>query len=63
MKLKNRWYTKDGKPGLKNPKADRTFRRQLARLDAKLKKEEETRREKNLEKKNKSNNETNKEND
>ena len=49
MKFKNRWYKRDGKAGLKNPKAAKTFRRQMARLDAKLKNEEEVRRDKVLE--------------
>lgn len=54
MKMKNRWYSKDGKVGLKNPKADKTFRRQMARLDARLKKEEEEKREQQLNKNKKS---------
>lgn len=53
MKLKNRWYQKDGKAGLKNPKADKTFRRQMARLKARMRKEEEEKREQQLNKKNK----------
>ena len=63
MKFKNRWYKRDGKAGLKNPEAAKTFRRQMARLDAKLKKEEEVRREKALEKRNKGTNTDNKENE
>lgn len=59
MRMKNKWYSRDGKPGLKNPKAAKTFRRQMARLNAKLKKEEEVRREKALEKRNKNNKENN----
>lgn len=58
MKMKNRWYSKDGKAGLKNPKADKTFRRQMARLKARMKKEEEINREQMLNKKNKNSKES-----